>query len=550
MSRAPLVGGFLAVVCLVLGAGAVHAQSTFLGKDRGDWQKELDSGDAKVRRGAAFALGKLGRNAALSSPILAGRLQKDPDASVREAAAFALGEIGSVALNYEPKLTQILIGVIQGDQEALVRRSAVLALGSVAGKEPEVLEALGRAAGDANPAVRQNVAFVLGKLGPKAVEALRRTLTDDDPLVIRDSANALSRLNKDARPAVPQLVGSLGKPGLDGETRKAVVTTLVKLVDAKDKEAIDALSRVLRDPDPEVRINAALALGNIGGGEAAVAVAVLREALKQSDAAIRSQAAAALKNIGPQAAPAVPDLVASLNDKNEQVRILSAVALGSIGKDAASAVPDLVHVLKKKNEQFQVRAFAAVGLAMIGPCDAAVQAVPDIMDVLTDRNAPYPVRERAMWAIRVHNTKLRDMKAVLDGLEKLLSEPRREGANMLRYDAAYMLGMLLGEEAPAKTLDVLHDFLFDSSIRIYEGNTTQAGGGAKEGMTAETAKVQEKGTGDGRTMAIQALREMGRARVMQRPEIVKQLRAIAADSSVNKKLREETKSLLAAFQLN
>jgi HEAT repeat protein len=503
-----------------------------------------------VRRGAAFALGKLGSNAALSSPLLAGRLQKDPDASVREAAAFALGEIGSVALNYEPKLTQILIGVIQGDQDTQVRRSAVLALGSVAGKQPDVFDALSKAAGDSSPAVRQNVAFVLGKLGPKAVEALRRTLTDDDPLVIRDSANALSRLNKDARPAVPQLVGCLSKPGLDGETRKAVVTTLVKLVDAKDKEAVDALSRVLRDPDGEVRINAALALGNIGGGEAAVAVPVLREALKQSDAAIRSQAAAALKNIGPQAAGAVPDLVVALNDKDEQVRILSAVALGSIGKDAASAVPDLVHVLKKQKETFQVRAFAAVGLAMIGPCDAAVQAVPDIMSVLTDRSAPYPVRERAMWAIRVHNTKLREMKAVLNGLETLLSEPRREGANMLRYDAAYMLGMLLEEDAPVKTLDVLDDFLSDPSIRIYEGNTTQSGGGAKEGKTAESAKIQEKGTGDGRTMAVQALEKIGRARVVQRTSIVQKLRAIAADTSVNTKLREETKSLLKTFQLN
>jgi HEAT repeat protein len=503
-----------------------------------------------VRRGAAFALGKLGRNAALASPVLAARLKTDTDASVREAAAFAIGEIGSGGLNFEPKLTQILIEVMQKDLDALVRRSAVLALGSVAGKEPEVFEALGRACGDPSPAVRQNVAFVLGKLGPKAVETLRRTLTDDDPLVIRDSANALSLLRKDARPAVPQLVGCLGKPGLDLETRKAVVTTLVKLVEAKDKEAVDALSRVLKDPDVEVRINAALALGNIGGGEAGVAVPVLREALKQSDAAIRSQAAAALKNVGPQAAPAVPDLVAALSDKNEKVREVAAVALGSIGKDAEAAVPDLVNVMKKTDENYRVRAFAAVGLAMIGSCDAAVRAVPDIVNVMTDRKAPYPVRERALWAIRVHNTKLREMKSVLDGLEKLLSEPRSENANMLRYDAAYMLGMLLTEEAPAKTLDVLQDFLSDSSIRLYEGNTTQSGGGAKEGMSAEASSVQEKGTGDGRTMAIQALREIGRARVVQRQAIVKQLRAIATDGKVNKKLREDTQKLLAEFQLN
>jgi HEAT repeat protein len=502
-----------------------------------------------VRRGAAFALGKLGGGAALATSVLVGRLQKDNDASVREAAAFALGEIGPTALTYEPKLPQILIAAVQDDKDALVRRSAVLALGSLAGKEAEVFDAVRKAASDSSPSVRQNAAFVLGRFGAKALEPLRATLTDDDALVIRDSANALRGLGKDGRPAVPQLVDCLNKPGLDGETKRAVLGALVKLVDSKDKAAVAALARVLGDTDAEVRINAALVLGNIGGDEAAVAVPVLREALRSGDPAIRSQAAAALNNIGPRAAPALPDLIAALSDKQARVRMLATVGLGGLGKEAQQAIPALVHVVKKSDEQVGVRYFAASALANIGYCEAAVQAVPDIIQILTDPKAPYSVRWKLISALRVHNFRLKSMKEVLDGLEKVLTEPPHAEGNLLRYDAAYILGMIQGPSASEKTLDTLQDFLSDSTILLYKGSETDVSGGAKEGMAAQAASVREKGSDDGRVMAVQALDEMGRRRVVARPEVVKQLRAIAADAKANTTLREEAKKLLSKFQL-
>jgi HEAT repeat protein len=317
----------------------------------------------------------------------------------------------------------------------------------------------------------------------------------------------------------------------------------------KKEMLADAYERDLHDQNAEVRLKVAIELSKTGGDKLTLAIPVLRDLLRHSSADIRSQAVAALKDLGPQAAPAVPDLIAALNDKHERVRMLSAVALGSIGKGAESAVPRLVDLMKTKDETIKVRAFAGVGLAMIGPCDAAVQAVPDIMNVLTDRNTPYPVRERAMWAIRVHNNKLRGMKVVLDGLKKLLSEPRKTASNMVRYDAAYILGMLLGSDVPDEALDVLEDFLSDPTIRIYEGNTTVSGGRTKEGKGEGTPTIREKGTGDGRTMAIQALQEIGRARVLSRPEIVRQLRSIATSPQVADKLRKDTKKLLQDFGL-
>src|SRR5437868_11516704 len=73
------------------------AQDTaFLGKPMARWVEELASPDARIRRGAAFALGKSSGLAVYTVPKLV-RALKDPVAGVREAAAFSLGEIGPAA---------------------------------------------------------------------------------------------------------------------------------------------------------------------------------------------------------------------------------------------------------------------------------------------------------------------------------------------------------------------------------------------------------------------------------------------------------------------
>jgi hypothetical protein len=295
-------------------------------------------------------------------------------------------------------------------------------------------------------------------------------------------------------------------------------------------------NKVVSPAEGIARLKAALELAKSGGAKAVEAVPVLREVLKNEDAGLRSQAAAALQTLGPKAAAAVPDLVAALQDDSVQVRRVAPVALGGIGKEAAPAVPDLVRVLKKTDEDSQARAFAAVGLAMIGPGDAAVRAVPDIVGVFADRGTPYAVRERSLWALRVHGHKLGDMPAVLDALRQVLSEPPRPGQNMVRYDAAYLLGHLHGPKAPDQALDVLQEFLLDPTVRIYGGNTAEVGG--------ESVRIQEKGAGDGRGMAVQALEKIGRARVTGRPPLVRQLKILAADPQVTPALREQTRKLL------
>ena len=82
----------LAVVSIAV--PSLHAQDDhFLGRPAAAWRQELADAKPAVRRGAAFALGRLGGEALGTLPDLTLCLQKDADASVRDMAAAALGDI-------------------------------------------------------------------------------------------------------------------------------------------------------------------------------------------------------------------------------------------------------------------------------------------------------------------------------------------------------------------------------------------------------------------------------------------------------------------------
>src|SRR5262245_41297677 len=85
-------------LCLLSSAAA----NSFLARDQRDWMKDLSRKDPAARRSAAFALGRMGRDAAGALSELAQRAENDPDAGVREMAAAAIGEI---ALDMQEKFS-------------------------------------------------------------------------------------------------------------------------------------------------------------------------------------------------------------------------------------------------------------------------------------------------------------------------------------------------------------------------------------------------------------------------------------------------------------
>ena len=114
---------------------------------------------------------------------------------------------------------------------------------------------------------------------------------------------------------------------------------------------------------------------------------------------------------------------------------------------------------------------------------------------------------------------------------------------MLRYDCAFMLGMLQKRDVRPEVLQTLLEFLKDDSIQIFVGKKSSVGGVGKE-KGPGGADVKEGGKGDGRVMAVRALMEIGPLKLVDQPAIIAELRALADNNATYEELRMLSKELL------
>jgi HEAT repeat protein len=149
-----------------------------------------------------------------------------------------------------------------------------------------------------------------------------------------------------------------------------------------EKLTLSALVRAADTGNTVIRKACLDALGKIGP-DAAEAVPTLVAALNDPEDNVRQSAAEALGMIGPNAAPAVPALVAALNDPEDNVRQSAASALGKIGPNAAPAVATLVAALNDPDGKVALSAASALG--KIGSDTA--EAVPALVAALNHPSA-------------------------------------------------------------------------------------------------------------------------------------------------------------------
>jgi hypothetical protein len=159
-----------------------------------------------------------------------------------------------------------------------------------------------------------------------------------------------------------------GKPTDRELTRREITRQLHDLGPA----AIAALVQALRDPDVQMRRNAALALINLGGGyspeakpplDTRAALPSLIDATRDADADVRGWSAHAIAEIGAAAQPAIPALLELLHDPEVGPRNTSCMALGRIGPAAREALPALRDALNDPSSD--VRRFAQIAIGRI-----------------------------------------------------------------------------------------------------------------------------------------------------------------------------------------
>jgi HEAT repeat protein len=199
--------------------------------------------------------------------------------------------------------------------------------------------------------------------------------------------------------------------------------------------AVPVLVDLLREKsaDPEQRWRAAELLGAIGP-DAANAVPTLLAARQDADPHVRTVVVQTLGKLAPASAEAIPVLVEAL-DTDERVPALRALA--SFRALAAPAVPNLRALLAGRGEAM-VRWNAARTLGFIGP--DARPAVPTLLAALRDKDPL--VREHSAESLgRIGYAD----KAVVAGLVSVLGDR----AARVRRDAARSLGWLGPAARPA-----------------------------------------------------------------------------------------------------
>jgi HEAT repeat protein len=172
----------------------------------------------------------------------------------------------------------------------------------------------------------------------------------------RQAASAIGALGKSARSAAPTLVGLLEKDR-DSLVRRNVAESLGE-IGGDPKIVVPALSKALKDSDPDVMAASAMALGKIGKP----ALGALRKALSDSDHLVRKNAANALTKIGPEAREAVPDLITAFKAespagrrRDNSYKASFAEALGAIGPDAKAAVTPLEESIAERGVDREFR---------------------------------------------------------------------------------------------------------------------------------------------------------------------------------------------------
>ncbi len=332
-------------------------------------RESLQSEASRLRAGSALALGWMGESAAPATNELVVCLGDEDDETrqqasdtlwkigvpavealqaaldhdspvVRAGAAYSLAHLDSVPDAVAQRLRELV-----ADENVDVRSRAIEALASVAAEDPANLPALVQAMRDSNESVgqaavaaclsvspslqergvpllaellsadettRRRVAYVLGRIGPKAAVAVSALIDvySQNPDGDSPYASALSRIGteamsplvqavKDGRLSAAQVAGIFANMPMDAQEqlltnlghaeapmREIAARSVGRLVPAPS-EAVDRLAELLDDQVPQVRAAAAAALGNLGSASLSVEKS-LAEAAADTDGAVRA----------------------------------------------------------------------------------------------------------------------------------------------------------------------------------------------------------------------------------------------------------------------
>jgi HEAT repeat protein len=297
-------------------------------------EKASQSDDPFLATLASWARAKINPGNAELRDVAVKRLLASVSAEapqVRRAAVEGLSELDDELDASQRKSLAATFAKLVADpvpQVALAAGAGLIRLG------PDAVEALRGML--AQPNVRQAGMEILAELGPVALPALDDMvagLSDDDPIYRADACMAIAAIGPEAKGAVGALEKLLGDESVPAEARYPAAFALGRI--GPDAAAAEPLVRKLAESEDEIMATVAVwAALKIKPDDASLfktAIPKLRHTLNQERPLARLEAAVALGEIGPAASTALPmlDMMAE-EDPSPEVRAASEAAAKQI----------------------------------------------------------------------------------------------------------------------------------------------------------------------------------------------------------------------------
>ena len=358
---------------------------SYRGRTAEQWGKDLTQPNSVVRIAAAKALVALKADAHPAIDVLLLAL-KDPNADVRLYAAYGLGQIARRPASCLEALTKLL-----SDNDEHVRYSAEWSLACIAlavsQTDPTEIE------------VKR-----IDELLAAAETALTEQAQRGEHL--KQVKHARELFGKAVEKSLP--VPPVEQPQIE---EKPAERTPEQVQARSEKTLAPPFSEELSSDDKLIQLKAVESLRKLGRADllirawesvdeggfiywhlsralirmGAAAVPDLSKALRHEDEGIRYQAAHCLRQIGPDAANALPQLVALIEDQAISVDMRASVilVLERFGPLASDATGSLIRLLEDR-EQNTTLAASAQALGAIGP--DAQAAVPSLLAIVQTRD--------------------------------------------------------------------------------------------------------------------------------------------------------------------
>ncbi|WP_298868330.1 HEAT repeat domain-containing protein [uncultured Gimesia sp.] len=327
---------------------------------------KLLSKDSSLKLLAIHVLGEIGAGSSAAIPELM-KLTKSTDTDIRENAIVSLGEIGPAAIKAESDLIDIM-----KNGKGKTRNTAVYALSKIGSKKALPLIKKYAASSSEDERFHLVCSWALLRENPHdpetvkaALPGLIKILADENPLIRREAANAISMTGSLAKSATPGLSKAL-KQEKDQQVVMELITALAEIGPAA-ASAIPQITPYLDSADPVLRVVATYALARFGKAAKSTVPALEKELAKrhEDENAVTLWALSKIDPSPKRAKAAAPAMTTLLTEHpNPDARLEAAISLGEFG----IKTPEITQALKTaaKDKDPNVKKAAEAALKKLG----------------------------------------------------------------------------------------------------------------------------------------------------------------------------------------